>query len=81
MCIVTILMACAVAARAADDPKLSQNLASVIAAQGLKCGKVIRVRTQAEGDYLVACQDGSNYQVTADPQGKLVPHPLGMKIH
>jgi hypothetical protein len=66
---------------AADDPALGKSLTSVLASQGLACGKVTKIRTQADGDYLVACQDGSNYQIVADAQGKLTAHPLGMKIH
>lgn len=66
---------------AADDPALGKNLTSVLASQGLPCGKVTKIRTQADGDYLVACQDGSSYQIVADAQGKLTAHPLGMKIH
>jgi hypothetical protein len=66
---------------AADDPALGKNLTSVLASQGLACGKVTKIRTQADGDYLVACQDGSSYQIVADAQGKLIAHPLGMKIH
>ena len=66
---------------AADDPALAKNLTSVLASQGLPCGKVTKIRTQADGDYLVACQDGSSYQILADAQGKLIAHPLGMKIH
>jgi hypothetical protein len=68
-------------ALAADEAALSRDLTAVIAAQGLKCGKIVKIRTQADGDYLVACQDGSNYQIIADAQGKLEAHPLGMKIH
>jgi len=66
---------------AADDPALGKSLTSVLASQGLACGKVTKIRTQADGDYLVACQDGSNYQIVADAQGKLIAHPLGVKIH
>jgi hypothetical protein len=68
-------------APAADDATLSKDLTAVITAQGLRCPKVIKISKQAEADYLVACQDGSNYQIVADEQGKLVAHPLGMKIH
>jgi hypothetical protein len=68
-------------ALAADDPALSKDLTSVIASQGLPCGKVVRINTQADRDYLVACQDGSNYQIVANAQGKLAAQPLGIKIH
>jgi hypothetical protein len=66
---------------AADDPALAKSLTSILASQGLACGKVTKIRTQSDADYLVACQDGSNYQIAPDAQGKLIAHPLGMKIH
>lgn len=72
---------CAEPALAADDAALSRELLAAISAQGFSCGKVAKIRTQAERDYLVACQDGSHYQVTANAQGVLEPHPLGQKIH
>jgi len=68
-------------ARAADDAALSKELTTLIAAQHLPCGKIVRVSTQADRDYLVSCQDGSNYQVTANSDGKLVAQPLGQKTH
>lgn len=71
----------ALPAFAADDPALSKDLTSLIASQGLPCGRIVKINTQAERDYLVACQDGSNYQIVANAQGKLVAQPLGMKIH
>jgi hypothetical protein len=71
----------ALPALAVDDPALTKELSAVLSSQGLTCGKVARIRTQAQRDYLVACQDGSNYQIAADAQGKLIAHPLGMKIH
>ena len=71
----------AVAASAADDPALNKELIGVLTAQNLPRGKITNVSKQAERDYLVACQDKSNYQIVADSQGKLVAHTLGQKIH
>jgi hypothetical protein len=75
------LAVCGAAVLAADDAVLSQELVSVLSAQGMSCGSIVKIRTQSERDYLVACQDGSNYQITANAQGVLEPHPLGKKIH
>jgi len=72
---------CARAVCAAEDPTLGKELTAIISSQGYSCGKVVQISTQAERDYLVACQDGSNYQIDANAQGKLVAHPLGQKIH
>jgi aminoglycoside phosphotransferase len=69
-------------ASAADDTALTKELTAVIAAQHLSCGKIVNISTQAERDYLVTCQDGSNYQINPNSNGELAPHPLGQKrIH
>jgi len=68
-------------ARAADDAALGQELTAVIDAKHLPCGKIVHVSTQSDRDYLVACKDGSNYQIVADSQGQLVAHALGQKTH
>lgn len=79
---VTLMMTSFTApAFAADDPALGKGLTAVIASQGLPCGKVVKINTQADRDYLVGCQNGSNYQIVANTQGKLVATSLGMKIH
>jgi hypothetical protein len=65
---------------AADDAALNKELAGVIAAQGFKCAKFVRVSTQAERDYLVTCDDGSSFQITANKDGKLIAQVLGGKI-
>jgi hypothetical protein len=67
-------------ALAADDAALNKELAGVISAQGFKCAKFVRVSTQAARDYLVTCDDGSSFQITADKDGKLVAQVLGGKI-
>lgn len=71
----------ALPARAAPDPELSKELLAVIAAQTFTCGKILKIDTQADRDYLVDCQNGNSYEVNADSQGKLVAHPLGHKFH
>ena len=65
---------------AADDAALNKELAGVIASQGFKCAKFVRISTQADRDYLVTCEDGSSFQITANKNGKLVAQPLGGKI-
>ena len=66
-------------ARSADDAALTTELTAVIATQHLPCGKIVHISTQAERDYLVTCQDGSNYQINPNANGELAPHPLGQK--
>ncbi len=65
---------------AADDAALNKELAGVIATQGFRCAKFVRVSTQAERDYLVTCDDGSSFQIIAGKDGKLVAQVLGGKI-
>jgi aminoglycoside phosphotransferase len=79
--VIFVMSFSAVSARAAPDADLSKELLSVIASQQLACGKIVTINTQADRDYLVECQDGSNYQINADPQGKLVAHLLGHRPH
>jgi hypothetical protein len=66
-------------ARAADDAALNKELAALLGTQHLPCGTIVHVSTQADRDYLVSCQDGSNYQINANSDGVLVAHPLGQK--
>lgn len=68
-------------ALADPDPALGKELTSLLVAQALPCGKIVRIDTQGDRDYLVACQNGSSYEINADAQGKLVAHSLGQKIH
>ena len=69
------------AALAAPDPDLGKELLAVIASQTFTCGKIVKIDTQADRDYLVECQNGNSYEVNADTQGELVAHPLGHKFH
>ena len=57
---------------AADDPSVLKDLTSVIALQGLPCGKVVSVARQGENDYIASCQDGHRYRVFVNPQGRVV---------
>jgi hypothetical protein len=77
---IVIVALFAPAARAGDDLALSKELTSVIVLQGLPCSKIVTVNTQSERDYLVACQDGNNYEIAANSQGKLIARALGQKL-
>jgi hypothetical protein len=57
---------------AADDEALRKDLTSVIALQGLPCGKVTAVEQRAERDYNVTCQDGNRYRVYVNAEGRVV---------
>jgi hypothetical protein len=68
------------ATMAAEDPGVLKELTAVIEGQQLSCGKVVHFDAQADRDYLVHCQDGSIYQVSAGPQGKLVATLIAKKV-
>lgn len=57
---------------AADETALKKDLTSVIALQGLPCGEVVSVKTQAENDYAVVCKDDNKYRVYLNPAGRVV---------
>ena len=57
---------------AADDKELKKDLTAVIALQGLPCGEVVDVTTQAENDYLASCKDGNKYRVYMTAAGRVV---------
>ena len=57
---------------AAQDETLKKDLTAVIALQGLPCGEVVDVKTQAENDYAVSCKDGNKYRVYLNPGGRVV---------
>ena len=57
---------------AADDEALKKDLTAVIALQGLPCGEVISVKTQAENDYAVSCKDDNKYRVYLNTAGRVV---------
>jgi len=66
-------------ALAADQAALDKELAALLAAQNLPCGKIVHISTQAERDYLVTCKDGNSYQIVPNAQGELAALPLGQK--
>jgi hypothetical protein len=82
-CVLAIFMLrlAALPALAAPDPALSKELIALIVSQALPCGKIVKIDTQADRDYLVTCQNESSYEINSDAQGKLVVHSLGQKIH
>ena len=62
----------AVPSLAANDEALKKDLTAVIALQGLPCGQVITVKTQAESDYTVTCKDENKYRVYLNAKGRVV---------
>ena len=62
----------AVPSFAADDEALKKDLTAVIALQGLPCGEVVSVKTQAENDYAVSCKDDNKYRVYLNGAGRVV---------
>ena len=62
----------ALPAVAADDEALKKDLTAVIALQGLPCGEVVSVKTQAENDYAVVCKDENKYRVYLNAAGRVV---------
>jgi hypothetical protein len=60
---------------AAEDEalkKVKKDLTAVIALQGLPCGEVVSVKTQAENDYAVVCKDENKYRVYLNAAGRVV---------
>ena len=62
----------AVPSSAVDDEALKKDLTAVIALQGLPCGQVVEVKTQAENDYAVSCMDKNKYHVYLNSKGRVV---------
>jgi len=62
----------AVPAFADDEPALMKDLTAVIALQGLPCGQVVAVKTQAENDYAATCKDKNKYRVYLNDKGRVV---------
>ena len=57
---------------AQDNEALKKDLTAVIALQGLPCGEVVDVTTQAENDYAVTCKDANKYRVHLNADGRVV---------
>jgi hypothetical protein len=62
----------AVPSFAVDDEALKKDLTAVIALQGLPCGEVVAVKTQAENDYAVSCKDKNKYRVYLNAAGRVI---------
>jgi len=56
---------------AAEDEVLKKDMASVIALQGLPCGKVETVKVNAANDYTCRCTDGNRYRVYINAAGRV----------
>jgi hypothetical protein len=56
----------------ADDKSPAKDLTATIALNGLPCGQVVDVKTNADSDYLAICKDGNRYHVFVNPQGRVV---------
>ena len=67
-----VLAVFAAPAFAGDDEAMKKDLTAVIALQGLPCGQVVAVKTQAENDYAVSCKDGNKYRVHLNAAGRVV---------
>ena len=61
---------------ATDEEALKKDLTAVIALQGLPCGQVVAVKTQAESDYAVTCKDQNKYRVYLNAKGRVVVDKL-----
>lgn len=57
---------------AAEDEALRKDMTSVIALQGLPCGQVDAVKTNAENDYTCKCKDGNRYRVYVNAAGRVI---------
>ncbi len=50
----------------------AKDLTATIALNGLPCGQVVDVKTNADSDYTATCKDGNRYRVFVNPQGRVV---------
>jgi hypothetical protein len=63
----------AIPTMAADSAK---DLTATIALNGLPCGQVIDVKTNADSDYTATCKDGNRYHVFVNAQGRVIVQKL-----
>lgn len=63
-------------AQPANEAKTTQDLSSVIALQGLPCGKVVSATQQGADDYAATCSDGNRYRVYVNADGRVVVEKL-----
>jgi len=52
--------------------KRKKDLTAVIALQGLPCGEVVSVKTQAPSDYAVSCKDQNKYHIYLNAAGRVM---------
>ena len=57
---------------AATEVPVAKDLTAVIALQGLPCGQVVSVSQLGENDYVASCQDGNQYRVFVNADGRVV---------
>lgn len=55
-----------------DDAELKKDLTAVIALHGLPCGQVVAVTVLADNDYAASCEDGNQYRVYLNAEGRVV---------
>lgn len=58
------------------DVPVTQDLAAVIALQGLPCGKVVTATQRGEDDYVASCEDGNRYRIYVNADGRVVVEKL-----
>jgi hypothetical protein len=63
-------------AQSPDQAKTTQDLTSVIALQGLPCGKVVSATQQGADDYVATCSDGNRYRVYVNADGRVLVEKL-----
>ena len=72
----TIALAPFGAAASQSPDTVGQDLAATIALHGLPCDKVVKSQRNGDSDYTATCQDGNQYHVFVDAQGRVVVQKL-----
>jgi hypothetical protein len=57
---------------ATSEVPVAKDLTAVIALQGLPCGQVVDVSQKGDNDYVAACEDGHQYRVFVNAEGRVV---------
>jgi hypothetical protein len=57
---------------ATSEVPVAKDLTAVIALQGLPCGQVVDVRQKGDNDYVASCEDGHQYRVFVNAEGRVV---------
>lgn len=57
---------------ATSEVPVAKDLTAVIALQGLPCGKVVDVSQKGDNDYVASCEDGHQYRVFVNAEGRVV---------